>query len=87
MEISEYQQQRKENKMENIFVTRDSFTTKELASYIDKSSDAIRNMVLRRQVPFRKLNGRLIFFKTEIDMWAEKSPGVRAETLISKFGG
>jgi hypothetical protein len=46
-----------------------------LASYIKRSKGAIRNLVLRKDIPHRKQAGRLIFLKDEIDQWIKMAPG------------
>ena len=46
-----------------------------LASYIKRSKGEIRNLVLRRAIPYRKRAGRLIFLKDEIDQWIKMAPG------------
>ena len=53
----------------------------ELASYIKRSKGAIRNLVLRRAIPYRKPAGRLIFLKEEIDQWVRKAPGKKLEEI------
>jgi hypothetical protein len=50
-------------------------TIEDLSSYIHRSKGAIRNLVLRRAIPFRKPAGRLIFLKEEIDQWVNVAPG------------
>lgn len=49
---------------------------KELASYLKRSPGAIRNLVMRRMIPYRKPAGRLLFLKEEIDHWIRMSKGV-----------
>ena len=53
----------------------------ECAELIGRSTGAIRNLVLRRAIPFRKPAGRLLFLRHEIERWVENAPGVRAEDL------
>lgn len=55
---------------------------KKTAEYLDRSQGAVRNLVLRRKIPFRKVGGRLMFIENEITVWAEKSPGVTLESLL-----
>jgi len=55
------------------------FDVQELASYIKRSPGAIRNLVLRRAIPYRKPAGRLIFLKEEIDRWIQMAPGKKLE--------
>ncbi len=42
---------------------------------------AIRNLVMRGKIPFRKVGGRLVFIKSEISEWVETSPGLKLEDL------
>lgn len=53
----------------------------ELASYIKRSRGAIRNLILRRAIPYRKPAGRLIFLKEEIDQWVQSAPGKTLEEI------
>lgn len=59
---------------------------KQTAAFLKGSEGAIRNKVLRRQIPFRKVGGRLMFIEHEIKAWAMNSPGVTLEEL-KKNGG
>ena len=54
-------------------------TTKTLAEYIGRSPAAIRNMVMRRDIPYRKVAGVLTFKKCEIDRWIDSSTGLSFE--------
>lgn len=56
-------------------------SVEELASYIKRSKGAIRNLVLRRVIPYRKPAGRLIFLKEEIDQWVQMAPGKKLEEI------
>ena len=58
--------------------------TKQLAEYIGRSPKAIRDMVFRRDIPFRKPGGRLLFAKNEIDNWIESSDGISLSELDLK---
>jgi len=60
---------------------KNHFYTDELAEFLGRSPGAIRNLVMRRAIPFRKPGGRLMFLKSEIEAWIEKAPGVRLEDL------
>lgn len=53
----------------------------EAADYLERSEAAIRNLVARRKIPFRKVAGRLVFLRNEIDQWIMDSPGVTIEDL------
>ena len=59
----------------------DYLTVKDLSEYLQRSPGALRNLVLRRKIPFRKAGGRLIFLKSEIDLWVKSSPGISLEDL------
>jgi len=52
------------------------FTVIELSHYIKRSPGAIRNIVLRRMIPYRKPAGRLLFSREEIDLWIRNSEGI-----------
>jgi len=56
-------------------------TTNECGKLIGRSPGAVRNLVLRRRIPFRKPGGRLVFLKSEIEKWIERSPGIKIEDL------
>jgi len=54
---------------------------KALSPYLKRSPGAIRNLVLRRAIPFRKPAGRLLFLRNEIDDWIQKSGGLSIDDL------
>ena len=53
----------------------------QISNYLNRSPGAIRNLVLRRAIPFRKPAGRLLFDRLEIDEWIKKSEGIGLEQL------
>ena len=55
--------------------------TVECADLLSRSPAAIRNLVLRRKIPFRKPGGRLVFVRGEIEEWIEKAPGISLNEL------
>ena len=55
--------------------------TEEVAEFLGRSPGAVRNLVLRRGIPFRKVGGRLLFLQNEIELWIDQAPGVRLEDL------
>jgi excisionase family DNA binding protein len=57
------------------------FGTKECAEYIGRSAGAVRNLVLRRAIPFRKPGGRLVFLRSELKEWIETAPGLSLSEL------
>jgi len=58
-------------------------TVHELSGYLKRSPGAIRNLVLRRKIPFRKPAGRLLFDLDEIDAWVKASDGISFEEIRS----
>jgi excisionase family DNA binding protein len=56
-------------------------TVQQLSQLINRSPAAIRNLVLRKRIPFRKPGGRLLFLEREIREWVEMASGVRLEDL------
>lgn len=49
-----------------------------------EKTKAIYNMVLRRQIPFRKpsgKNGRLMFLRSELMSFIQKAPGLRPDEI------
>jgi len=55
--------------------------TFEVAKFLGRSPGAVRNLVMRRGIPYRKLAGRLIFLKHELEEWIESSEGVKINDL------
>ena len=56
-------------------------TTTETGHIIKRSPGAVRNLVLRRAIPFRKCAGRLYFLRSELETWIREAPGVKLEDL------
>ena len=55
------------------------------AVLLNRSAGSLRNMVMRRQVPFRKLAGRLVFLRSELERLIQTSPGMTFEELHSSI--
>jgi Helix-turn-helix domain len=49
-----------------------------------KTKTALYNQVWREQVPYRKRNGRLYFFKEDLDEFLENAPGLPPEHFSNK---
>jgi predicted DNA-binding transcriptional regulator AlpA len=47
-----------------------------------KTDAAVYQMVARRQVPFRKLGRRVVFFDEELTEMLEQAPGVRPGEIV-----
>ncbi len=62
----------------------DYLNTVAAAAYLSRSPGALRNLVLRRAIPFRKPGGRLVFIRRELDLWIEHAPGIKIEDLIKE---
>lgn len=59
-------------------------TVDETAKYIRRSTGAVRNLVLRRKIPFRKVAGRLLFVREDIDRWVSESGGISLQEVIGE---
>jgi excisionase family DNA binding protein len=56
-------------------------STTEAADLLRRSPAAVRNLVMRRAIPYRKPGGRLVFLKEELERWIRESPGVKIDDL------
>ena len=61
--------------------------TKQVADLLNRTPGAVRNLVLRRAIPFRKAGGRLIFIRAEIHEWVNGAPGITLTELDKENGG
>lgn len=55
----------------------DILLVSDAAKLTKRSAGAIRNLVMRGKIPFRKVAGRLVFIRWELLRWIEGAPGVR----------
>lgn len=60
---------------------REIWNVDDVAAYLKRSPGAIRNLTLRRAIPYRKVAGRLVFIRDEIEKWIESAPGLRLKDL------
>lgn len=51
----------------------------EVANLVGTTPKAIRQRIARRTLPFRKLGGRIIFFKNELEEFLRDLPGCSVE--------
>lgn len=58
-------------------------SVEKVASMIDRSPGAIRNLVLRRKIPYRKAGGRLVFLRDEVERWIVESPGMTIDEVTN----
>ncbi len=63
------------------------FDLQRLSEYIFRSKGAIRNLVLRRQIPYKKPAGRLLFIREEIDEWILASEGMSFNEVTKESDG
>ena len=56
-------------------------TALEAAEVLRRSPGAVRNLVMRRKIPYRKAGGRLYFLRSELVAWVQDSPGVTLEEV------
>ena len=59
-------------------------TTAECAELIGRSEAAIRNLVMRQAIPYRKPSGRLLFIRSEVEAWINDAPGVSLDEIQSE---
>lgn len=57
------------------------------AAILGETENALRARVARRTVPYRKLGGRIVFIRAELERFIEKLPGVTAETALRAIAG
>jgi hypothetical protein len=60
---------------------RKFLTIIQCAELIGRSPSAIRNLCMRRKIPYRKAGGRLVFLVHEIEGWIEQGEGISLEEL------
>lgn len=46
---------------------KEYLNAEENADFIGRSPGAVRNLVMRRAIPYRKVGGRLVFLRSEIE--------------------
>ncbi len=56
-----------------------------LASYLGTSEHCVRSRVRRREIPFKKMGGRLLFLKHEIDRYLEQLPGCDRDEAVQNL--
>jgi excisionase family DNA binding protein len=56
----------------------------ETAAMLGRSENAIRRMVERRQIPYRKSGRRVLFLESELKAFIEALPGLPLEDLRAR---
>jgi len=51
-----------------------------------RTPKAMRNLVARQRIPYRKVAGRVQFIRAELEEWLAGSPGVTLEELREREG-
>ena len=59
----------------------------EAAAYLGRTEKALRKLVERRAVPFRKAGKRLVFDVVELDRWVVSLPGVTLYEAVDRCLG
>ncbi len=54
------------------------------AVYLGCTQDAVRHRVKRGQIPHRKLHGRVIFDREELDRYIARQPGLTAAEALKR---
>jgi excisionase family DNA binding protein len=65
----------------------DLLTVQEVSEYLKRSPGAVRMLVQRNLIPFRRCAGRLNFLRSEIDDWIQQCEGARVEEAVKANGG
>lgn len=60
-----------------------ALNVEEVANLVETTPKAIRQRIARRTLPFRKLGGRIIFFKCELEQFLRDLPGCSIEEARS----
>ena len=54
---------------------------REVSDILGRSQASVRHLTSRGLIPHRKICGRVCFNISEVEAWADQSPGVRLEDL------
>lgn len=57
----------------------DFLTVRDAARYFNTSEKAIRHRMSRGLLPYRRIHGRLVLLRAELDAIIESAPGVRLD--------
>jgi hypothetical protein len=59
----------------------------EVALYLGKTDKAVEKLVERRQIPFKRIQKRLVFDFYLIDQWFASLPGTSLEEALERCTG
>jgi excisionase family DNA binding protein len=57
-------------------------SVREAAAFLGMTQDALRARIKRRVVPFRRLGGRVIFLRSELEQYIARLPGVDTDEAL-----
>jgi excisionase family DNA binding protein len=60
-------------------------TITEVATLLGRSPKAVRHLVERGQLPYRKLGRRVLFLRAELEKFVEGLPGMRAADVQKRW--
>lgn len=55
------------------------------ADHLGVKEKALRGLVARRLIPFRKLGGRIVFLRSELDLYLNRLPGVPLDEAMNNL--
>jgi predicted DNA-binding transcriptional regulator AlpA len=66
-------------------IDREYLSTNEVSEKIGRTPGAVRNLVYRKRIPYRKPAGKLVFLRKEIEQWIENTNGLNGGDIM-RFG-
>lgn len=63
-------------------MNRKYLNVKDLCKYIYRSESSVRKMVMRKEIPFRKVGSRVLFVEEEIDQWVDNGYIIKIELPV-----
>lgn len=51
-----------------------------------RTQSQIRHLIERRQIPFRRLGGRIVFLRRELEAFLARAPGCSVEEAVRNAG-
>jgi excisionase family DNA binding protein len=67
-----------------VMLEDDYMNCEEAARYLGRTQGALRNLVHRRIIPYRKPAGRLMFLRSELRRWVLEAPGISYDELTKQ---
>ena len=60
-------------------------SVKEAAAFLGVTQDALRARIKRRVVPFRRLGGRVMLLRSELEQYIARLPGVDTDEALKEM--